>query len=79
MFEQERSAFFGMALVAIVIDRVLPEERFGSGTMWIMTVGASHFAFAHWHVRRPEHLRAAVLVALETGFKFSRRLQIGLG
>src|SRR5450759_4458745 len=50
VFEQERSALLGMALVAIVVDRVLAQHRFGGTAVRIMTVRAGHLAFAQRHV-----------------------------
>ena len=73
VLEQERSAFLRMALVAIVVDRVLAQQRFGEAAMRVMTVRAGDLAFAQRHVRRTEHLRALVLVTLEAGVGLERR------
>ena len=67
VLEQERPAFLCMALVAIVVDRVLPQQRLGGTAVRVMTVRAGDLAFAQWHVRRAEHLRTLVLMALEAG------------
>src|SRR5450759_4027573 len=65
VFEQERSALLGMALVAIVVDRIRPQQPFGEGSVRIMTIRAHHFAFTQRHMGRTGHLRAPILVALE--------------
>ena len=50
MFEQERPALLGMALVASLIDRCGPEQRLIRGAVRLMAVGADHLAFAQRHV-----------------------------
>ena len=50
MLEQERSALFGVAGVAIVVDRILPDERLGGAAVRIMTIRAHDLALADRHV-----------------------------
>ena len=50
MFEQERSALLGMARVAIVVDRIRPQQRLGGAAVRIMTIRAGDLAFAQRHV-----------------------------
>ena len=76
VFEQERSALFGMTLVAGVVDRGGPQQRFIRRAVRLMAVGADHLAFAQRHVRRAGHLRAPVLVALEAGLGLVNRLEL---
>jgi hypothetical protein len=66
---EERTAALGVATVAIVIQGRL-NELLGIGrAMRIMATGASHFAFAEWHVRRALQLSATHLMALQTEFR----------
>ena len=46
VLEQERSALLGMALVAIVVDRVRPQQLIGKRAMRIMAIRANYFTFA---------------------------------
>ena len=50
MLEQERSALFGVAGVAIVVDRILPQQSLGGAAVRIMTIRAHDLALAHRHV-----------------------------
>ena len=50
VFEQERSALFGMTLVASVVDRRGPQQFFIRGAVRLMAIGAGDLAFAHRHV-----------------------------
>src|ERR1035437_7839451 len=43
-----------------------------------MAIRAYDLAFAHRHVRRAEHLRAPIFVALEAGVRLERSLQLVL-
>src|SRR5664280_2964399 len=78
VLEQERPALLGMARVANVVDRIFLQQRLGVAAMRIMTIRAHDLAFAHRHMRRAEHLRAPVLVALEAGVWLERGLQLRL-
>src|SRR5664279_2382857 len=44
VFEQERSALFGMTLVASVVDRGRPQQNFIRGAVRLMAIGAGHVA-----------------------------------
>ena len=74
VLEQKRSALFGVAGVTDVVDRIFLQQRFREAAVRIMAIRAHHLAFAQWHVRGAEHLRAPILMALETGV----RLKCGL-
>src|SRR5262245_8434948 len=78
MLEQERPALFGVALVASVVDRVLPQQRFGGAAVRIVAVRAGDLSLADRHVRRAEDLGAPILVTLEAGFELGLGLQVGL-
>src|SRR5215831_13223024 len=78
MLEQERSALFGVALVAVVVDRVFPQHCFGGGAVRIVTVRAGDLSFPDRHVRRAENLSAPILVALEAGFQLGLGLEVEL-
>ena len=78
VFEQERPALFGVTLVASVVDRIRPQQRFGVAAVRIVAIRAHKLAFAHRHMRRAEHLRAPVLVALEAGVRLECGLELEL-
>jgi hypothetical protein len=79
VLEQKRSALFGMAFVAIVVDGIFPQERLGSAAMRVVAIRADHFALTHRHVRWAVHLGAPVLMALEASFGFECRFQLAPG
>ena len=67
MFEQEWSAFFRMALIARLVDRIGLEQRAGQGAVRIVAVIAAHLPFRQRHVRAAIELQANILVTLRTG------------
>ena len=76
MLEQERSALFGVAFVANVVDRILSKSAsviLPCG-LWQseQTTLPSRIGMCDEH----EHLRAPVLMALEASVRFKRCLQL---
>src|SRR5574337_347199 len=53
MFPKKWSALLGMALEAVVIDRIFPEHRLRGGPMRVMAVAATDLSLAQRHVRAP--------------------------
>src|ERR1043165_246454 len=78
VLEQERSALFGVALVAGVIGGRLLEQRIAEASMRVMAAAAGHLSFAHRHVRGAPDLGALVLVALGAGVDLYRSLEVRL-
>src|SRR5256885_9044710 len=66
MLPEKWPATFGVAAVAVFINRALNQLNRVRAAMRIVTTGACNFAFAVGHVRGALELRAPHLVALET-------------
>ena len=76
MFPEKRPPLLGMALEAVVIDRILPKHRLGGGPMRVVAVGATHLSLAQRHVGAALELGAAGLVALRADLDRGRLRQI---
>ena len=50
VLEEERSALFGVALVASVVNGICLQQTLGGAAMRVMTVGTDHLSFAQGHV-----------------------------
>ena len=74
VLKEERPTLFGVALVAIVVDRDLAQEPFGGATVRIVTIRTGDLPLAYRHVRGAEELGLALLVTLEAGVGLPRCL-----
>ena len=50
VFPQERAALLGMARVAVVVDRILLQQRVRGAAMRVVAIRAGQLAFAHRHM-----------------------------
>ena len=69
VFPEERPAFFGMAGVADVVDRIGVQEGTRRRAMRVVTVHAGHLSLGQRHVRTPAELGALLRVALRAGLR----------
>ena len=69
VFPQERASPFGMASQAILVHGRLPKLAWIGRAMRVMAAGASHFAFAVWHVRGALQLCSTHLVTPKAKFR----------
>ena len=74
---QERAAFLGVALQALLVDVLGVDHLRVDGVVGIVAARAAHLPFPHRVVGRPQALAADVLVAGEAGVGLLRRLQLG--
>lgn len=54
VLEQERSPFFRVAFVTIVVDRIFAQQSFSERPVRIVAIGAGNFALTQRHVRCTE-------------------------
>src|SRR6185312_9829934 len=71
---QERPAPLGMAGITGFVDRVFCHEHGAYGAMWVVAVGARHFAGREWMCRDLVDLGPLGLVTPETGFLLSQAI-----
>ncbi len=72
VLEQEGSALFRMALVAVLVDTARLQQFLRHRPVRIVAVRALYLAFPLGHMRGAVKLRTTVLVALETGLVLGR-------
>ena len=87
MLPQERTAPFGVATQAVLVDRGLSQLAGVGRSVRIVTARARYLAFAVRHVRGALQLRSPHLVTLQTQFRLrllqapcvgQRRIEAGL-
>src|SRR5258705_11919375 len=74
MFEEERAAFFRMALDALVVNRIRGDEARRLGAVRVVAAGALHLLLAQRMVRRLHQRGSHLLVACRAQLLLHRLL-----